>query len=77
MRREFKFFAGVAIGMGIGAASDNLGIGIGIGIAFGVAFSQTKNEKKSTKLDSSEEDVVFDLNQINRRKRKAKNDEED
>ena len=77
MRGELKFFAGVAIGIGIGAATNNLGIGIGIGIAFGAAFSQTKNEQKSTKSDSSEEGVVIDLNKMNRRKRKARNDEED
>ena len=66
MRRELKFFAGVAIG-----------IGIGIGIAFGAAFSQTRNKQKSTDSDLSEEDVVIDLNQMNRRKRKAKNDDEE
>jgi hypothetical protein len=31
---------------------------------------------KNTLSDSSEEDLVIDLNQMNRRKRKAKNDEE-
>ncbi|MFL3051811.1 MAG: hypothetical protein ACJZ15_01305 [Candidatus Neomarinimicrobiota bacterium] len=77
MRRELRFFAGVAISIGIGAATDNLGIGIAIGIAFGAAFSQTKKEQKSAKSDSSEEGVVIDLNQMNRRKRKAKNDEEE
>ena len=77
MRGELKFFAGLAIGIAIGAATDNLGIGIGIGIAFGAALSQTKNGQKSTRSDSSEEDVVIDLNQMNRRKRKAKNDEEE
>ena len=77
MRRELRFFAGVAIGIGIGAATDNLGIGIAIGIAFGAAFSQTKKEQKSAKLDSSEEGVVIDLNQMNRRKRKARDDEEE
>ena len=77
MRRELKFFAGVAIGIGIGAATNNLGIGIGIGIAFGAAFSQTINEQMSTKSDSSDEDIIIDLNQMNRRKRKAKNDEEE
>ena len=53
LRRELKFFAGVAIGIAIGAATGNLGIGIGIGIAFGAALSQTKNKQKSTKSDSS------------------------
>tara|TARA_B100001175_G_scaffold11752_1_gene9171 strand:+ start:4173 stop:4406 length:234 start_codon:yes stop_codon:yes gene_type:complete len=77
MRRELRFFAGVAIGIGIGAATDNLGIGIAIGIAFGAVFSQTKNEQKSAKSDSSEEVPVIDLNQMNRRKIKAKNDEEE
>ena len=77
MRRELRFFAGVVIGIGIGEAIDNLGIGIAIGIAFGAAFSQTKNEQKSVKSDSSEEGQVIDLNQINRRKRKAKDDEEE
>ena len=77
MRGELKFFAGVAIGIGIGVATDNLGIGIGIGIAFGAALSQTKDEQKSTKADLGEEDVVIDLNQMNRRKRKAENDEEE
>ena len=77
MRGELKFFAGLAIGIGIGAATDNLGIGISIGIAFGAALSQTKNEQKSIKSDSSEEDVLIDFNQMNRRKRKAKNDEEE
>ncbi len=76
MRSELKFFAGVAIGIGIGSATGNLGIGIGIGIAFGAAFSQTKNVQKSTKSNSSEEDVVIDLNQMNIRK-KARNDEEE
>jgi len=42
MRGELKFFAGVAIGIGIGAATDNMGIGISIGIAFGAALSKTK-----------------------------------
>ena len=56
MRGELKFFAGVAIGIGIGAATDNMGIGISIGIAFGAAFSQTKNIQKSTNSDSSEEE---------------------
>ena len=77
MRRELKFFAGVAIGMSIGAATDNLGIGIGIGIAFGAALSQTKNEQKSTGSDSSEKDIIIDLNQMNRRKIKNKNGEEE
>ena len=77
MRRELKFFAGVAIGMSIGAATDNLGIGIGIGIAFGAALSQTKNEQKRTGSDSGEKDIIIDLNQMNRRKRKVKNDEEE
>ena len=77
MKRQLKFFAGVAIGMSIGAATDNLGIGIGIGIAFGAAWSQTKNEHNSTEPDSSEKDRIIDLNQMNRRKRKAKNDEEE
>ena len=35
-----KFFAGFAIGIGIGFATNS--IGIGIGIAFGAAFSQGK-----------------------------------
>ena len=77
MRRELKFLAGLVIGLGFGAAIDNLGVGIAIGIAFGAAFSQYKNEQKSTKSDSSEEDVVINFNQMNRRKRKAKNDEEE
>ena len=37
-----KFFAGLAIGAGIGFATNSIGIGIGIGIAFGAAFSQGK-----------------------------------
>ena len=50
-----KFFAGLAIGAGIGFATNSFGIGIGIGIAFGAAFSQgkivwRKNEK--TKRES-------------------------
>ena len=77
MRRELKFFAGVAIGIGIGAATDNLGIGIGIGVAFGATFSQTKNEQKSTISDSSKKDVVIDLNQMNRRKTKIKNNDKE
>ena len=75
MRRELKFLAGLVIGLGLGAAIDNLGVGIVIGIAFGGAFSQNKNEQKSTKSDSLEKDVVIDLNQMNRRKRKAKKSE--
>ena len=74
---KLKFFAGVAIGLGIGAATDNLGIGIGIGIAIGAALFQTKNEVYSAKSDSSKEDVVIDLNKMNRRKIKNKNDEEE
>ena len=35
-----KFFAGLAIG--IGFATNSIGIGIGIWIAFGAAFSQGK-----------------------------------
>ena len=77
MRRELKFLAGLVIGLGFGAAIDNLGVGIAIGIVFGAAFSQNKNEQKSTKSDSSEKDVVIDLNQMNRRKRKAKNGEKE
>ncbi len=77
MRGELKFLAGFAIGIAIGAATDNLGIGIGIGIAFGSALSQTKNEQKSIKSDSSEEDILIDFNHMNRRKRKAKNDEKE
>ena len=77
MRRELKFLAGLVIGLGFGAAIDNLGVGIAIGIVFGAAFSQNKNEQKSSKSDSSEEVPVIDLNQMNRRKRKAKNDEEE
>ena len=77
MRKELKFLAGLVIGLGFGAAIDNLGVRIAIGIAFGAAFSQYKNEQKSTKSDSSEKDVVIDLNQMNRRKRKAKNGEEE
>ena len=77
MKGELKFFAGLAIGIGIGAATDNLGIGIGIGIAFGTALSQTKNEQKNIRSDSSEKDIVIDFSQMNRRKRKAKNNEEE
>ena len=53
MRRELKFFVGVAIGIGIGAATGNIGIGIGISIAFGAAFAQIKNEQKIIDPDSS------------------------
>ena len=48
-----------------------------VGVAIGAALSQTKNGQKSTNSDSSEEDVVIDLNQMNRRKRKTKKDEEE
>ena len=67
----------MAIGIKIGAATDNLGTGIGIGIAFGATFIQTKNEQKSTESGSSEKDVVIDLNQMNRRKRKVKINKEE
>ena len=67
----------MAIGIKIGGATDNLGTGISIGIAFGAAFLQTKNEQKSTESDSSEKDVVIDLNQMNRRKRKVKTNKEE
>ena len=67
----------MAIGIKIGAATDNLGTGIGIGIAFGATFIQTKNEQKSTESDSSEKGVVIDLNQMNRRKRKVKINKEE
>ena len=77
MRGELKFFAGLAIGLGIGAATNNLGMGIAVGIAFGAAFSQTKNEQKSTISDSSKKDVVIDLNQMNRRKTKIKNNDKE
>ena len=56
MRGELKFFAGVAIGIGIGAATDNVGIGISIGIAFGAALSQIKNKQESNDSVSSEEE---------------------
>ena len=62
----------MAIGIKIGAEPDNLGTGIGIGIAFGAAFLQTENEQKSTKSNSSEKDVVIDLNQMNRKKENSK-----
>ncbi len=77
IKNELIFFAGVAIGIKIGAATDNLGTGIGIGIAFGATFIQTKNEQKSTESGSSEKDVVIDLNQMNRRKRKVKINKEE
>ena len=77
MRGEIKFFAGVAIGIGIGAATDNLGVGIGIGIALGAALSQNKKKQEDIEPDSTEEDVVIDLNQMSRRKRKAKKDGEE
>ena len=76
MRRELKFFAGVAIGIGIGAATDNLGVGIGIGIALGAALSQNKKKQEDIEPDSKGEDVVIDLNQMSRRKRRGKKDEE-
>jgi len=41
-KRILKFFAGLAICIGIGLATNSIGIGIGIGIAFGVVFSQGK-----------------------------------
>ena len=75
MRGEIKFFAGVAIGIGIGAATDNLGVGIGI--ALGAALSQNKKKQEDIEPDSTEEDVVIDLNQMSRRKRKAKKDGEE
>ena len=48
-----KFFAGLAIG--IGFATNSIGIGIGIWIAFGAAFSQGKivwgkNEKTNSTI---------------------------
>ena len=36
-------FTGIALGVAIGAATDNLAVGIGIGVALGAAMSQLKN----------------------------------
>ena len=44
-----------------------------------LAYNYQKNKKKQEDIepDSTEEDVVIDLNQMSRRKRKAKKDEEE
>ena len=38
-----KMGVGIALGVAIGAATDNLAVGIGIGVALGAAMSQLKN----------------------------------
>jgi len=38
-----KMGVGIALGIAIGAAKDNLVVGIGIGVALGAAMSQLKN----------------------------------
>jgi len=44
-----------------------------------LAYNYQENKKKQEDIepDSTEEDVVIDLNQMSRRKRKAKKDEEE
>ncbi|MBT3228368.1 MAG: hypothetical protein HOD43_12295 [Candidatus Marinimicrobia bacterium] len=46
--------AGIAIGVAIGVAMDNIGAGIAIGIAIGVALSRKPGRKNPHKEDGEE-----------------------
>ncbi len=64
---------GLAIGVAIGVSLNNIALGIGVGVAISAGLASTQMKKENS---SSGEDIVIDLNQMSRRKRKAKKDEE-
>ena len=49
--RDKYIGAGLAIGVGIGAAMDNIGVGIAIGIAIGAAMGTAAQKKEDNESE--------------------------
>jgi F0F1-type ATP synthase membrane subunit c/vacuolar-type H+-ATPase subunit K len=47
--------AGLAIGIGVGVALDNMAVGVAVGLAIGVAMDSYRRDKESNQKDDSSE----------------------